>query len=193
MVFSPRDTSTQHLDRGWRNKMGEEMLPSFPSRDYVIDGPHNFMDIRNIFTGKVESVLIDPNDHQGYTTRQQQEAVASKLFFGNGVRISIEGNIGSGITAVTAVTGYCHICIIFRKIDFGLVADPVTQEQWVAELVVPGEDQRVEDRQVSLAGRGTREYKVNAIMNVIRSFLLTKNETSAACYRAVRLSSLGAH
>ena len=76
--------------------MSEELLPGFPSHDYVVDGPHNFMDIRNLFNGKVENVLIDPTDHQGYTTRQQQEAVRSKLFFGSGVRISIEGNIGSG-------------------------------------------------------------------------------------------------
>ena len=102
MVFSPKETSTQHLDKGWRDKMSEELLPGFPSRDYAVEGPFRFMNIRNIYTGEVEKVLIDPEDHQGYTTRQQEKAIRSKLFFGNGVRISIEGNIGSGIIGGTS-------------------------------------------------------------------------------------------
>ena len=96
MEFSPKDTSTQHLDRGWRAKMGEEMVYGYPSQDYVVGGPHNFMEIKNIFTGSMEKVLIDPPDHHGYVTKQQGDAINSKLLSGTGVRLSLEGNIGSG-------------------------------------------------------------------------------------------------
>ena len=96
MEFFPKDTSTQRIDRGWRSKMSDEMLFGFPSQDYVVEGPHRFMEIKNIFTGLTENVLIDPENHPGYVTKQQEEAIHSNMFRGSGVRISIEGNIGSG-------------------------------------------------------------------------------------------------
>ena len=122
--FSPKNTSTQHLDRGWRSKMGEERMLGFPSRDFVVDGPHQFREIKNIFTGKMETVLVDPDNHPGYTTKQQEEAIHGNLLRGSGVRISIEGNIGSGTN--DRIIGYRLLTANLRKEHVRVVVSPNT-------------------------------------------------------------------
>ena len=98
--FNPNNTSTQKLDRGWSYKMGEEVQNGFPAaEDYVVKGPLKFKVIRNIYTGNNVTVLVDPAVHNGYVTEQQHEAYQCNLLLGSGVRISLEGNIGSGTTA----------------------------------------------------------------------------------------------
>ena len=76
--------------------MAEEVVPGYPSKDYITDGPRNFMTVKNLYTGGDEVVLVDPEQHEGVVTRQQQEAVRNNLLLGSGIRISLEGNIGSG-------------------------------------------------------------------------------------------------
>ena len=96
MSFRPENTSTQRLDRGWARKMGEEVQLGFPSQDYVVKGPMSFKTITNIYTGKAEKVLVDPVTHDGFVTKQQRDALQKKTSLGPGVRITLEGNIGSG-------------------------------------------------------------------------------------------------
>lgn len=95
-MFNPRSTSTQRFDAGWRAKIGAEAIPAYPSKDYVTPMPHTFITIKNVYTGGLEEVLVDPAHHDGFVTLQQQQAVRHNLVIGDGVRITLEGNIGSG-------------------------------------------------------------------------------------------------
>ena len=76
--------------------MVEEAVPGYPSKDYITDEPRYYMTVKNPYTGGDEEVLIDPVQHDGVVTRQQQEAVKNNLLHGSGIRLALEGNIGSG-------------------------------------------------------------------------------------------------
>ena len=76
--------------------MGAESIPAYPSKDYITAEPRTFTTIKNIYSGGLEEVLVDPMHHAGVVTVQQQQAVRENLLIGDGVRITLEGNIGSG-------------------------------------------------------------------------------------------------
>ena len=84
------------MDHGWAGKMSEEEHLGYPSQDYIIKGPLSFKSIQNIYTGKQVKVLVEPTTHDGFVTKQQVEAHKNSLLHGSGVRLVIEGNIGSG-------------------------------------------------------------------------------------------------
>ena len=111
-MFNPHSTSTQRFDIGWRAKIGAESIPAYPSKDYVTAEPHTFTTIKNIYTGGFEEVLVEPMHHAGVVTLQQQQAVQENLMIGDGVRITLEGNIGSGMFTLCCFNPNC--CTAFK-------------------------------------------------------------------------------
>ena len=64
----------------------------------------SFKTIANIYTGKQEKVLVDPTAHDGFVTKQQRDALQLNASLGPGVRLTLEGNIGSGKQHVPCVS-----------------------------------------------------------------------------------------
>ena len=107
----------------------------FPSSDYIVKGPLSFKTIKNIYTGGQEKVLIDPTTHDGIVTKQQQNALQKNTTLGPGVRLTLEGNIGSG---KRWYYNYFVLTVICREDDFWMVDYTSAEGSWPADLVSGG-------------------------------------------------------
>ena len=116
VMFDPKATSTQqinqltdqHVDQLTEQdsgrKAGTKNVFGYISPDLVAQEHRlQYRDVMNIYTGKIVNVPMDPKNHNGYVTMDQVKAIRDNMFLGNGIRISIEGNIGSGKVLIRRV------------------------------------------------------------------------------------------
>ena len=77
-------------------KFAAEKIPMFrqPSRT-LLTGETSTTSVYNIFTGG-RSFLPCGEDHDGYLTKEEQDFIDRSVSQHRGLRVSLEGNIGSG-------------------------------------------------------------------------------------------------
>ena len=97
-VSTQLNKGTQRMDklRGHKVKAEGTSIWQEPSRT-VIAGDQKTKAVYNIFRGGY-SVLPVGEDHEGFVTLEEQAAIERNLNrYSRGLKVSIEGNIGSGM------------------------------------------------------------------------------------------------